>query len=45
MLLAGTDTSAGTMKWALSHLLNNPKCLEKAQVEIEAQIGQNKLIE
>lgn len=45
MLSAGTDTSAGTMEWAMSVLLNNPEALLKAQSEIEAQIGQKRLIE
>ncbi|PON54234.1 Cytochrome P450, E-class, group I [Parasponia andersonii] len=44
-LTAGTDTSAGTMEWALSLLLNNPEALEKAHEEIEARIGQSRLIE
>ncbi|KAK6939677.1 Cytochrome P450 [Dillenia turbinata] len=45
MLGAGTDTSAATSEWALSLLLNNPECLKKAQAEIDAEIGHNRLIE
>ncbi|KAK9047073.1 hypothetical protein V6N11_052931 [Hibiscus sabdariffa] len=45
LLLAGTDTSAATMEWALSFLLNHPQVLHKAQAEIDAVVGQNRLIE
>ncbi|KAG5542048.1 hypothetical protein RHGRI_021781 [Rhododendron griersonianum] len=46
MLIAGSDSSSGTMEWALSLLLNNPDILEKAYSEIEKHIGaQNRLIE
>ncbi|XP_059454361.1 cytochrome P450 81Q32-like [Corylus avellana] len=45
MLSAGTDTSAGTMEWTLSLLLNNPKILVKAQAEIDNLVGQSRLIE
>ncbi|KAL7207911.1 hypothetical protein ACSBR1_029791 [Camellia fascicularis] len=41
MLSAGTDTSAGTMKWALSLLPNNPEALKKAYAEIHIHIGQD----
>ncbi|XP_027155086.1 cytochrome P450 81D11-like [Coffea eugenioides] len=44
MLSAGTDTSSGTMEWALSLLLNNPQVLKKAQQEIDAYAGQSRLI-
>ncbi|CDP01239.1 unnamed protein product [Coffea canephora] len=44
MLSAGTDTSSGTMEWALSLLLNNPQVLKKAQQEIDAYGGQSRLI-
>ena len=33
------------MEWALSNLLNNPKILLHAQLEIDINIGQNRLIE
>ncbi|CAB4266257.1 unnamed protein product [Prunus armeniaca] len=45
MLAAGTETSSGTMEWALSLLLNNPEALVKAQSEIDIHIGQSRLIE
>jgi cytochrome P450 len=45
LLSAGTDTSAGTMEWTLSLLLNNPETLVKAQAEIDNLVGQSRLIE
>ncbi|WCJ35515.1 Cytochrome P450 81Q32 [Euphorbia peplus] len=45
MLSAGSDTSAGTMEWAFSLLLNNPETLLKSKQEIDKNIGPNKLIE
>ncbi|XP_048335996.1 cytochrome P450 81Q32 isoform X2 [Ziziphus jujuba] len=45
MLLAGSDTSAVTLEWAMSNLLNHPHILEKARAELDAQIGQQKLVD
>ncbi|CAN8276487.1 unnamed protein product [Cochlearia groenlandica] len=45
MILAGTDTSAVTLEWAMSCLLNNPNSLSKAKLEIDSKIGQDRLID
>ncbi|XWS25551.1 hypothetical protein CRYUN_Cryun27aG0077700 [Craigia yunnanensis] len=45
LLLAGTDTSAGTLEWAMSFLLNHPEVLEKAQTEMDKVVGQGRLME
>ncbi|CAH1442687.1 unnamed protein product [Lactuca virosa] len=45
LLSAGTDTSAGTMEWAMSLLLNNPQVLIKAQNEMDTIIGTDRLID
>lgn len=45
IILAGTDTSAVTIEWAMSNLLNHPEILKKARAEIESQIGQENLID
>ncbi|KAK3011696.1 hypothetical protein RJ639_011646 [Escallonia herrerae] len=41
---AGADTSVGTREWAMSHLLNNPKILKRAQTEIDNHVGHIRLI-
>lgn len=45
MILAGTDTSAVTIEWAMSLLLNHPQVLKNAGAEIDTHIGQHRLIE
>lgn len=45
ILLAGTDTSAVTLEWAMSNLLNHPNVLRKAKIEINTQIDNQKLLE
>lgn len=44
LLLAGTDTSAVTMEWAMSLLLNHPNVLEKARTELDIHVGKDRLI-
>ncbi|XP_028769833.1 cytochrome P450 81E8-like [Neltuma alba] len=45
LVFAATDTSAVTLEWAMSSLLNNPHVLEKAKKEIDTHIGQERLID
>ncbi|KAK7359573.1 hypothetical protein VNO77_01534 [Canavalia gladiata] len=45
MLLAGTDTTAVTIEWAISALLNHPEILKKAKDEINTHIGQDRLVD
>ncbi|KAL9241582.1 hypothetical protein vseg_015678 [Gypsophila vaccaria] len=45
LLLAGTDTTAGTIEWAMSLMLNNPTYLKKAQEEIDLIVGHDRLLD
>ncbi|RVW57449.1 cytochrome P450 81Q32 [Vitis vinifera] len=45
LILAGTDTSAATMEWAMTLLLNHPDVLEKAKAELDMHVGKDRLIE
>ncbi|KAI3767296.1 hypothetical protein L2E82_17391 [Cichorium intybus] len=45
LLVAGQDTTAGTLTWALALLLQNPKALEYAQNEIDKHVGRDRLVE
>ncbi|RID77217.1 hypothetical protein BRARA_A00145 [Brassica rapa] len=45
MMIAGTDTSAVTLEWAMACLLNHPESMEKAKQEIHEKIGQDRLID
>ncbi|KAL4559597.1 hypothetical protein LXL04_031740 [Taraxacum kok-saghyz] len=44
ILAAGTDSSSGTMEWAMSFLLNHPQVLQKAQNEIDTVIGKDRFL-
>ncbi|KAF2302137.1 hypothetical protein GH714_032901 [Hevea brasiliensis] len=45
LLFAGTDTSAVTLEWVMSNLLNHPNTLRKARDEIDNQVGQECLLD
>lgn len=45
IFVAGTDTTAATMEWAMAELINNPHVLEKARQEIDAVIGKSRIVE
>ena len=45
LISAGWDTTFGTLTWALSLLLNNPKALKAAQDEIDEHVGRDRPVE
>ncbi|CAN8328315.1 unnamed protein product [Cochlearia groenlandica] len=44
LIVAGTNTTAITIEWAMSNLLNHPEILKKARAEIDDKIGLDRLI-
>ncbi|TKY62568.1 Cytochrome P450 93A3 [Spatholobus suberectus] len=45
IFVAGTDTSAVTMEWAMAELINNPRVLKKAKQEMDAVVGKSRIVE
>eukprot|EP01018_Ginkgo_biloba_P025598 Gb_27512 [translate_table: standard] len=45
ILLAGGETSAATIEWAMAELILNPEKLKKAQAELEEIVGCNRKVE
>lgn len=45
LLLAGSDTSARTLEWAMALLLNHREILDKAKVEIDTHVEKGRLVE
>ncbi|KAK8951359.1 Cytochrome P450 71A1 [Platanthera zijinensis] len=41
MFLAGTDTAASVLEWAMTNLMRNPEVMRKAQEEVR-QVGEHK---
>ncbi|XP_024027377.1 cytochrome P450 81E8 [Morus notabilis] len=44
LITSGTDSSAGTMEWAMSLLLTNPEVLKEAQNELDHCVGHDRLV-
>lgn len=45
MLAGGSDTTVVALTWTVSLLLNNPHVMQKAQEELDIQVGRNKLVD
>ncbi|XP_038717202.1 cytochrome P450 82A3-like [Tripterygium wilfordii] len=45
IMLGATDTTTVTLTWALSLLINNPDVLNKAQQELNTQVGRERPVE
>ncbi|KAL6583162.1 hypothetical protein OROMI_005240 [Orobanche minor] len=45
MLLAGMDTSAAAVEWALSEIIRHPPVMKKLQKELQETIGMNQMVE
>ncbi|XP_024031106.1 cytochrome P450 93A3 [Morus notabilis] len=45
VFVAGTDTSAITIEWALAELMNHPNIMAKAREEIDSVVGKTRLVE
>jgi cytochrome P450 len=44
MLLAGTDTTANTVEWAIAELLRHPHCAKKLQTELDEVVGKDRIV-
>nr|AHI15943.1 flavonoid 3'-hydroxylase [Pohlia nutans] len=44
-LNAGTDTSATTAEWAMAELITHPGIMQKAQAELVAVVGEDRLVQ
>lgn len=45
LFIAGTDTSASTIEWAMAELLRNPKSIEMVQAELNQAIGSKREVD
>ncbi|KAL0775482.1 hypothetical protein Bca101_040634 [Brassica carinata] len=44
VFMAGTDTSAAAMQWAMGELINNPQAFNKLREEINTIVGSKRLV-
>lgn len=45
MIVAGTDTTQGTMVWAMTELMRHHSAMEKAQTEVRRVVGRKQKVE
>ncbi|CAN1776773.1 Xanthotoxin 5-hydroxylase CYP82C4 [Linum perenne] len=45
LIVGGTDTTTVTLIWALSLILNHPSTLKRAQEELDAIVGKNRMVD
>ncbi|GLJ32411.1 hypothetical protein SUGI_0652240 [Cryptomeria japonica] len=45
LFMAGSDTTATTIEWAMAELIHNPDVMERAQQELEEVVGLNRKVE
>ncbi|KAF3435939.1 hypothetical protein FNV43_RR23031 [Rhamnella rubrinervis] len=45
LILTGTESTALTLTWTLSLLLNNPSALKSAQEELDTQVGRDRWVQ
>ncbi|KAB1212335.1 Premnaspirodiene oxygenase [Morella rubra] len=45
VVTAGSETSAGTLEWAMAELMKNPKVMEKAQIEVREIFGRRRKVD
>ncbi|GJR28068.1 cytochrome P450 93A3-like protein [Tanacetum coccineum] len=45
IIVAGTETSASTLEWALAELINNPNIMKRVTKEIHQVVGENRLVQ
>ncbi|KAK3039351.1 hypothetical protein RJ639_027600, partial [Escallonia herrerae] len=45
LIRGGSDTTAGTLTWAISLLLNDPDMLKRAQDELDLHVGVDRQVE
>lgn len=45
LLIAGSDTIATTVEWAMAELIRHPNVLHKAQEELDSAVGSNRVVE
>ena len=45
IFVAGSDTTAKTMEWAMAELIRNPEQMKRAQTELDEVVGRDRRVE